>query len=132
MVQLNILCGKRAGATYIARRFPVRIGRGPKAGLRSEEDGVWDEHALLEFRPSQGVALRVQPGALARVGGQPAGETLLRNGDVIELGSLKLQFWLSETHQTRLLAREWATWIGIGAISLGQMALIYWLVRAIR
>ncbi len=132
MVQLNILSGKRAGAAYIARRFPVQIGRGPKAGLRLEEDGIWDDHVLLEFQAGQGVVLRAQSGALARVGGRPARETLLRNGDVIELGSIKLQFWLSETRQTRLTTREWATWAGIGGVALGQMALIYWLVNAIR
>ena len=128
MIQLRILSGKRAGAIYVARHFPVRIGRGRGADLRLEEDGVWDQHLLLEFKPSEGVVLKVQPGALARVGGEPTQQALLRNGDLIETGLLKLQFWLDETRQARLTLREWATWIGIGAISLGQIALVYWLV----
>jgi len=51
----------------------------------------------------------------------------LRNGDLIEAGSLKLQFWLTETRQKRMQVREWLTWIAIGAVCLGQVALVYWL-----
>jgi len=53
---------------------------------------------------------------------------VLRSGDVIEAGSLKLQFWLSETRQAGLRLREGLTWAAIAAISLGQIALIYWLL----
>ena len=87
---------------------------------------------LLDFKPAEGVVATVQPGALASIAGQPASHAVLHNGDVIEIGSLKLQFWLSETRQRRLSVREWATWIGIGAISLGQIALVYWLMSETR
>ena len=63
------------------------------------------------------------------VNSQAANDVLLRNGDLIQLGSSKLQFWLSETRQRGLRFREWLTWSGIAAISLGQVALIYWLLR---
>jgi hypothetical protein len=56
-------------------------------------------------------------------------ETVLRNGDVIEAGSLKLQFWLSETRQVGLRLRESLTWVAIGLVCLAQVALIYWLLR---
>ncbi|HWX19183.1 MAG TPA: FHA domain-containing protein [Candidatus Binatia bacterium] len=128
MVQLKILSGKKAGAIWNARRFPVRIGRAPNADLQLEEDGIWERHLELDFRPAEGLVLSAQPGALASVNGESVQQTVLRNGDVIELGSLKLQFWLSETRQRGLRLREWLTWAGIGAICLGQGALIYWVL----
>jgi pSer/pThr/pTyr-binding forkhead associated (FHA) protein len=128
MVQLKILSGTKAGTTWVARRFPVRIGRSASADLQLEEPGVWDQHLRLDFQPGTGFLLNAQPNALAAVNGQAVQQTLLRNGDTLELGSLKMQFWLSETRQSGLRLRETLTWIAIAAISLGQIALIYWLL----
>lgn len=129
MLQLKILSGKKAGTTMMARRFPVRIGRAPRSDLRIEEDGVWDRHLRLEFSRREGVVLHTEPSALATVNGQSVETAVLHNGDTIQIGSLKLQFWLGETRQGSLWAREWLTWIGIATICLGQVALIYWLLR---
>jgi hypothetical protein len=129
MVQLKILSGKKAGSAWVARRFPVRIGRSATADLQSEEDGVWDQHLQLDFNPAAGLVLTAQPNALATVNGQPVQQTVLRNGDAISIGSLKMQFWLSETRQAGLRFREGLTWTAIAVISLGQIALIYWLLR---
>ena len=129
MVQLKVLSGKQAGTAWSARRFPVRIGRSSNADLRSEESGVWDQHLQLDFDPAAGVVLTTYPQALAAVNGQSVERAVLRNGDTIQIGSLKLQFWLSETRQRGLRFREGLTWATIAAISLGQVAIIYWLVR---
>jgi hypothetical protein len=129
MVQLKVLSGKKAGTAWVARRFPVRIGRSPAADLQSEEDGVWDQHLRLEFDPATGLVLTAEPNALASVNGQPVQQAVLRNGDVIHLGSLRLQFWLAETQQAGLRFREGLTWAAIAFISLGQIAIIYLLVR---
>jgi|SRR5437016_1774689 len=129
MVQFSILSGKQAGTAWMARRFPVRIGRAASADLQLTENGVWDQHLQLDFNPAQGFVLKTEPNALATVNGQPVTQILLHNGDTIELGSLKMRFWLSETRQTSLRLREWLTWTGIASISLGQIALIYWLLR---
>jgi pSer/pThr/pTyr-binding forkhead associated (FHA) protein len=129
MVQLKVLSGKKAGVAWVARRFPVRIGRSAGADLQVEEDGVWDQHLQLDFDPAAGIVLSAQPNALAAVNGQAVDHTVLRNGDVIDIGSLRLQFWLSETRQADLRLREGFTWAAIAAISLGQVGLIYWLLR---
>ena len=128
MIQLQILTGKQAGAHWVARRFPVRIGRAATAELAVEEDGVWDQHARLDFEPAEGVVLSVQPGALASVNGERVERATLRNGDMIQLGALALQFWLSPTRQAGFRAREWLTWAGIAAVCLAQVALVYWLL----
>jgi len=129
MVQFRILSGRKAGTSWVARRFPVRIGRSADADLQLEDDGVWNQHLQLNFSPSDGITLSTQPNALATVNDEPTQQTLLRNGDVISIGSLKLRFWLSETRQAELRLREGLTWIGIAAISLGQVGLIYWLLH---
>jgi pSer/pThr/pTyr-binding forkhead associated (FHA) protein len=131
MVQFKILSGKKAGTRWGSRRFPVRIGRAASSDLQSDEDGVWDEHLRLDFNARDGFVLTARQNALARVNGQPlANPVALRNGDLIEIGSLKMQFWLAETRQRGLALREWLTWVFIALICLGQVGLIYWLVWA--
>ena len=130
MVQLGILSGKKAGTTWVARRFPVRVGRAvANSELRLEEDGVWDQHFQLSFKPGEGILLNAEPDAVTRVNGEPVQQGLLRNGDIIGVGSVKLQFWLKETRQRGLRLREALTWGAIAVISLGQVALVYWLLR---
>jgi hypothetical protein len=53
----------------------------------------------------------------------------LCNGDIITLGSLKIRFRLSSVRQSSMTAREWLTWIALGALCLGQVALVYVLLR---
>jgi Inner membrane component of T3SS, cytoplasmic domain len=127
MIQLKILSGRTAGAGWVARRFPVRIGRARNADLQLEEGGVWDQHLELEFKPREGITLTTQSEALASVNGKVVHQTLLRNGDTIELGCVKLQFWLSDTRQAATRLREGATWVGIALICLLQVFLAYWL-----
>jgi pSer/pThr/pTyr-binding forkhead associated (FHA) protein len=129
MVQLEILSGKKAGTQWVARHFPVRLGRAAAADLCLEDGGVWDQHLELGFDPPRGFVLAVQPDALATVNGEPVREAVLRNGDCIEIGSVKLRFWLGETRQAGLRIREGLTWIALAAITAGQIALIYWLLR---
>jgi hypothetical protein len=128
MVQLKILSGKKAGETWVTRRFPVHLGRAAGADLQLEEEGVWDQHLSIEFRPREGLFLKPAANALVAVNTLPTEEVLLRNGDLIELGSVKLQFWLSETCQTGLGARETLTWAGVAAVFLAQVGLLYWLL----
>lgn len=128
MVQLNIQAGKLAGTQWVARRFPVRIGRGVSNDLRLEDAGVWEEHLKLEFVPAHGFSLTSLPNALTTVNGEPASTCVLRNGDSIELGSARIGFWLGDARQRGLRSREWFVWTLIVAISLGQVALVYWLL----
>ena len=129
MVQIKILSGKKAGALWVARRFPVRIGRSAGSDLQVEEHGVWDDHCRVELHPGAGFVLETQPDALVAVNGQPAQRAVLRNGDHIEIGALKMQFWLSEASQGGVRVREAFVWTLIVAVTLGQIALIYRLLQ---
>jgi pSer/pThr/pTyr-binding forkhead associated (FHA) protein len=129
MIQLKILSGKKAGTVWVARRFPVRIGRSDNSDLRLEEHGVWDEHFRIGLNPAAGFVLDTQPGALVAANGQPVQRAVLRNGDTIEIGSVKLQFWLGEARQRGLKTQEGMVWAVIAAVSILQVAIVYWLVH---
>lgn len=129
MVQLKILSGKQAGTSWVARHFPVRIGRGPTAEFQADEDGVWDEHLAIGFSSADGFTFQACSEAVVCLNGELVRAGSLRNGDLMELGALKLQFWLGEPRQRGLTAREILIWVGIAAVSLAQIALIYWLPK---
>ena len=71
MVQFKILSGQKAGVSWIARRFPVRIGRGVGTDLQLVEPGVWDQHLRLDFDPTKGFVLQAQADARVQINGEP-------------------------------------------------------------
>ncbi len=129
MFALSILSGKQAGTTWVARRFPVRIGRAAASDLRLEEDGVWDRHLVLALEPAEGCVLTSEPDAVTSVNGEAVQRTVLHNGDSIQAGAAELRFWLAEAWQGSLGVRETLTWGLIFGIFVAQAALLYWLVR---
>jgi pSer/pThr/pTyr-binding forkhead associated (FHA) protein len=129
MIQFRILTGAQAGAVQMVDCFPCRIGRASGSEFRLNEPGVWDQHLRLELRLPDGYFLLLQPPALATVNGESFSEVRLRNGDTIEAGSVKLQFWLGETQPASQRLREAATWLGLALFAASQGALIYWLIR---
>jgi len=129
MIQFNVLSGKKAGAQLAARRFPFRIGRAPGNELKLDDDGVWDRHLTLEFDRQRGFTLATTSDALAAVNGKPAQAAILRSGDVITLGSARLQFWIAAARQRSLRLREAFVWTLLAAVTAGQFALIYRLLR---
>jgi pSer/pThr/pTyr-binding forkhead associated (FHA) protein len=129
MIQLNILSGKTAGAQLAARRFPFRIGRAEGNDLKLEDDGVWERHLVLEFQKGEGFKLATSANALATVNGEPVLEKILHNGDIITIGSARLQFWLAVAQQRGLGLRENFAWALLIFVTLGQFILIFWLLR---
>lgn len=129
MVQLDIVSGKMAGTAWLARRFPVRIGRSPEADLRLEDDGVWDQHLELSLDRAEGFVLQVQSPAVAAVNDEPIDRARLRNGDAIALGSARLRFWLRPACQSGLWVREAVVWLLLVGVFAGQLLLLNWLGR---
>ena len=128
MIQLNVLSGKKAGHQTVARRFPYRIGRAAGNELQLDDDGVWDRHLTLEFQRGSGFTLAIEPKALASVNHRAIQTAVLRNGDLITLGSVQLQFWLGAARQRGLRAGEFFVWTLLILVTAGQFALIYWLL----
>ena len=129
MIQFQILTGKQAGAQWVARRFPVQIGRATGNDLQLEEAGVWDQHCVLSLNPAEGFILTAQPDALLTVNHAATRSIRLRNGDQVEMGSARLRFWLKEAPQRTQGFHEWLVWTLIVALCLGEIALVYWLLR---
>ena len=128
MVELRILVGKMAGSQSLVRHFPFRIGRAAGNDLQLTDDGAWDQHLRLEFHRREGFRLVTAQQALVMVNSKPVETALLRNGDLITIGSVKLQFWLAAARQRGLRTREAFVWMVLLAVLLGQFALIYWLL----
>jgi len=129
MVQFRILSGKKAGSSWDALRFPVRVGRSANADLQLEEAGVWEEHLKINLDPKEGFLVETQPNAVTSINGHPAQSAVLRNGDTIDVGSVKLQFWLGEAQQRGQFAREAFVWTLITLVCFAQIGLIYWLLQ---
>jgi pSer/pThr/pTyr-binding forkhead associated (FHA) protein len=129
MIQFNILSGKKAGTQSAARHFPFRIGRAPENELQLDDDGIWDQHLTLEFNRQKGFTLATAPNALAAVNGESVQTATLSSGDIITVGSAKLQFWMAAARQRGLRLREAFVWMLLAAVTAGQFALIYWLLR---
>jgi pSer/pThr/pTyr-binding forkhead associated (FHA) protein len=128
VVQLQLLSGNRSGTIFRTSHFPIRAGREPGLDLSLDDPGVWQRHFLIDWKP-EGLVLEAEPEALLSVNDTPARRAVLRNGDIISLGALKIRFSLSPVRQSSLALREWLTWIALGALCLGQVALVYWLIR---
>jgi pSer/pThr/pTyr-binding forkhead associated (FHA) protein len=128
MIQLHVLSGKKAGNRMVVRRFPFSIGRASESDLQCDDDGVWNRHLALNWKGTEGFFLEAAPDALAAVNHQPVRTSRLRNGDLITFGSVKIQFWLAAVRQRGLRLRELCVWTLLLAVTLGQFALIYWLL----
>jgi pSer/pThr/pTyr-binding forkhead associated (FHA) protein len=128
MVQLRILSGPQAGGFQAVRRFPFHVGRAADNDLCLDAAGIWDYHFMLELREKQGFILQTFDRAFAAVNDQPQTSVALRNGDVISFGSAKIQFWLAATSQRGLRLRECLLWALLVFVTVGQCALICWLL----
>jgi pSer/pThr/pTyr-binding forkhead associated (FHA) protein len=124
MVQFRVLSGSMAGAEVTARHFPFRVGRAASVDLRLEAPGVWQHHFELHCRYPEGFEVVCQPEVLTNLNGRRVQSAILSNGDVIELGGVKLQFWLSPTRQPSLGLREWFVWLGLATLVLFQLGVI--------
>ncbi len=128
MVQLRVLNGSRAGTAQTVSHFPCTIGRSTGDGLQLVEVGVWENHLQLDLQVPAGFRLCRLGQGRASVNGSEFDELVLHNGDVIELGAVKVQFWLAEVRQSDNGARETLVWLGLGALILLEAALIVWLL----
>lgn len=128
MFQLTILNGKKAGTSWSARLFPVQIGRASACDLSLEEEGIWEKHLEISLQTGAGFVASAPPDVLASVNGCLIQQSPLRNGDLIQIGAIKILFGLAPTRQRSLRWREALTWFGLAALCLAQVGLIYWLL----
>jgi len=137
VIELRILSGKQAGASVVARRFPFQVGRAPESGLRLEDEGVFEHHFKILFKPGDGFLVASEPNAVTAVNNQPvthrsadslSASARLRSGDTIQAGSASIGFALSPMRQRGLRLRETLVWTFLALLSPAQVAVIYWLL----
>ncbi|MCP5521928.1 MAG: FHA domain-containing protein [Verrucomicrobiales bacterium] len=121
---MKILSGEAAGREVTARRFPFTLGRSPEAGLQLVQRGVWEEHFRLERDPTHGLRVTAVGEATTRLNGHVIRESRLRNGDILEAGEARVQFWLGAVEQVSLRWRERLTWAGLAAFLVAQGLLV--------
>jgi pSer/pThr/pTyr-binding forkhead associated (FHA) protein len=125
MILLHALNGSAAGRRFEANKFPITVGRGADCTVVLNDAGVFDRHFEIQFS-SEGYKLQASPPAVVTVNGASAETALLRNGDIINAGYPKIQFWLGAMKQRGLAMREVFTW----SLVLGVIAAqIYLLVK---
>lgn len=129
MVQFRILSGKNTGQSKSVRNFPSVIGRSKSANLRVEERGVWDRHIELMVNPSAAFSIRAFPEATVYVNGDEVSQADLKLGDLVEIGSCKMEFFLEQPRSKSLNVREALTWALLGTLFVLQAGLIYWLLN---
>lgn len=125
MIEIAVLdSSSNQSSSFLPRRFPVIVGHSANSEVLLTAPGVWERHAEIHLDHAQGFVLRTCGDALTRVNGKPCQQAVLRNGDLLEVGGAKLRFWLRSTSQRKFRAREIATWIALGLLAAGQIALI--------
>jgi pSer/pThr/pTyr-binding forkhead associated (FHA) protein len=122
--QLSIVSGKMAGQVIRVRHFPFVAGRSGNCDLVLPEQGVWQKHLELRLQDGRCAVRSLEEAALG-VNGQPVREAILRNGDQIEIGSMKLRFGLGPVVFRAARSREMAIWAALGAVFVFQFWLIY-------
>jgi pSer/pThr/pTyr-binding forkhead associated (FHA) protein len=128
MVQLQVLSGNRAGTRFCADHFPIQIGRADDSDFILLEPGVWPRHFRIDWKP-EGLILEADADAIVGINDTPVRQAVLRNGDVITVGSTKIRFSLSAVRQSSSTMTEWLTWISVGVLCAFQIALVYLLLR---
>lgn len=129
MLEFRILEGSQAGTTWVARHFPVRVGRDHEMDLQLTDPGVWDAHAEIDYDQEAGFILQPLSGGAMYVNEEPSAIAPLKNGDIFQLGDVILQVWLTTVAQRRLVAWESCLWLGLAMLIAGQALLIVWLTR---
>ena len=128
MAQLHILSGEYEQHFVQSDTFPMIIGRGADCQLQLTDEGVWEKHAVIELDTEGRFTLGPLADATTAINDEPIHETSpLRNGDVVSLGAVKLQFWLGSVQQSGLRHQESAVWAMLAAVVVAELVLLFWI-----
>jgi pSer/pThr/pTyr-binding forkhead associated (FHA) protein len=105
------------------------VGREAGNALQLDDPAVWGQHLTLSFKRHEGYFVTKDGDAVIAVNNQAFETVRLFNGDIITVGSTKLQFWLASVQQHGLRLRELLVWTVLIAVSAFQLLLIYQLLR---
>ena len=129
-VRLERLDGDFLGQQVETCNFPFKIGRARNCHHRIEAKGVWPCHLILEESGENGIIVNSESEASLRINSLVASKSVrLKNGDLLEFGSVSLRFWLAPIDQMGQRTTEFIIWLGLGVLILGQATIIAWLLK---
>jgi hypothetical protein len=110
----------------IVQKLPFIIGKSRSADFQVEAPGVWDKHLSIELDSSNAkFTVSALNDALLLLNGEPCKTSLLRSGDVLQLGACELRISLSPGVQYTLRLQEFAVWFLFILITAIQLAFIF-------
>jgi hypothetical protein len=129
MIELRFVNGGRESLVFPLTALPISGGRGAGSDVALTGLGIWDSHFRIELDPTDGVILQSVGDAFTTVDQQRVSRHPLRNGDVIECGTNRVQFWLTPAPQRRLRSLEAFVWILAAMAGGAQVAVANWIGR---
>lgn len=123
MVELAILSGRRAATVVPIVRFPCVIGRAG-ADVSLEDPGVAAVHATLTGGGIEGFRIEAAGEATMYSGGSSQRQMRLRNGEIFEIGSVRLQFCIRPARPRNLAWMEYLAVALLGGVCAVELAWI--------
>jgi len=123
-----VFLGHLAGRAPLINHAPVlRIGREAGSDLSLLENGVSDQHAVIEQREDGYYVRDLASATGVRVNGRRAGQQRLRSGDELELGAVRFRFEI--IHEPTSARRAIDPLLGlagaaVASILIGQVILV--------
>ncbi len=127
MLRLRII--SPPGGEHGIPRLPCVVGRTAPSDVRLELPGIWNEHFRIEQDETVNFKLVVVPPAALSLNGCSHQAGRLSNGDIIGAGGVEMEFGFTNPQPKNLRLRESLVLLLLIAITLGEMAWLYVLLR---
>ena len=105
--------------------FPCRIGRSNSDDIVFEDAGVWSSHVTLQLTSSLEIECISNPASITRINGKPVTSGTLHNGDLLELGAVRMWAFLAPAPLPSSRFREAIFWLVVISILVAQMLLMF-------
>jgi hypothetical protein len=126
MVEFSLLSGPDRGRVVTIGTLPAVLGRAGSGVVPLAGPGVWDRHFELQKSGDGRIVLRVLGEARVSVGASPIRERVLKNGDELEVGAVRMRFGLSRPSSRSLVGREVGFWCACGVVIVLEGLLMGW------
>ena len=107
------------------QHFPCRIGRSSSDDIVIEDAGVWSSHATLQISSTLEIECISNPSSITRINGKPVTWATLHNGDLLELGAVRMWAFLAPAPLPSSRLREAVFWVVVILVLVAQMLLMF-------
>lgn len=126
--RLEMETGPQEGRRYVVRNPSALLGSDAKCRIQIESGGIAAQHLAIRLVGDRAVLTVLEQADPVRIGGEEVRERDLADGDVFEVGDVRLVFhWIEPmpvyTTRPRSLV-EWASMVAVGAVVVFQVILL--------